>query len=210
MMMAIWLASSAPQAGRMHVPLFVLLADHHRRIGAAEELLLHLRLDQRALLLDDQDRLQAFGEAVHAVRLERPGNGDLVEPDPEVGGALFVDAEEIERAQRIEPAFSERDDAEARTRAASDHDAVELVGANEGEHRRPLPAVQQLFLFERVPPRPDVEAAGRRGEIGNDRRDPIERSVDHAGQFDVVLDAFDPGPDAGKARQRPAHQCRSR
>ena len=102
--------------GEEHVALLVLLADDHRRIGAAVELLLHLRLDQRALLLDDEDRLQAFGEAVHAVRLERPGRGDLVEPEAEIGGALLVDAEKVERAERIEPALAERDDAEARTR----------------------------------------------------------------------------------------------
>ena len=117
MMTAIWLASSAPQAGSSTRFCFVLLADHHRRAGAAVELLLDLRLDQRALLLHDEDRLQPLGEAVDAVRLERPGRGDLVEPEAEIGGALLVDAEEIERAERIEPALAERDDAEARLSA---------------------------------------------------------------------------------------------
>ena len=45
--------------GKQHAVLLVLLADHHRRAGAAVKLLLDLRLDQRALLLDDEDRLAA-------------------------------------------------------------------------------------------------------------------------------------------------------
>ena len=141
---------------QQHAVLLVLLADDHRRVGAAVELLLELRLDQRALLLHDEDRLQPVGEAVHALRLKRPRRGDLVEAEPEIGGAHLVDAEEVERAERVEPALAERDDAEPRLRPAPHHDAVEPVLADEGERRRLLPAMQQLLLLQRMP----VSAAG--------------------------------------------------
>src|SRR6185503_4000008 len=108
--------------GKENVVLLVALADHHRHAGAAVHLLLHLHLDQRALLFHDEDRLEAFGETEEAIRLERPWRGNLVEPDAEVGGALLVDAEEIERAQGVEPALAERDDSETWLPAAIHHD----------------------------------------------------------------------------------------
>ena len=103
--------------GQEHALRFVLLADDHRRVGAAVELLLELRLDQRALLLNDEDRLKPVGEAVDALRLERPRRRHLVEAQAEIGRALLVDAEKVERAERIEPALAERDDAEPRVAA---------------------------------------------------------------------------------------------
>ena len=73
----------------------------------------------------------------------------------------------------------------------------------EGEDRRPLVEVQQLFLLQRRAPA-DVETARRQPVVGKDGRDPIAGPVDRAGQFDVVLDAFDADPDAGEAGERPA------
>src|SRR3546814_15934020 len=66
---------------RQHpLALFVELADHARAgVGApVVELLLHLVLDDRALLLDDQDLFQALGKAPDALALPRPGHADLV------------------------------------------------------------------------------------------------------------------------------------
>src|SRR3546814_6798675 len=62
---------------RQHpLALFVELADHARAgVGApVVELLLHLVLDDRALLLDDQDLFQALGKAPDALALQRPGH----------------------------------------------------------------------------------------------------------------------------------------
>ena len=42
--------------------VLVLLAEHARAVGQIVELLLDLRLDQRALLLDHQDQVEPFGE----------------------------------------------------------------------------------------------------------------------------------------------------
>ena len=66
--------------------VLVLLAEHARPLGQVVELLLDLRLDQRALLLDHQDQVEALGELEHALRLERPGHADLVDPDAELLG----------------------------------------------------------------------------------------------------------------------------
>src|SRR3546814_3599892 len=64
--------------GQQPLARLVELADHARaRIAApVVKLLLHLVLDDRALLLDDQDFLQALGEAPDAFALERPGHAE--------------------------------------------------------------------------------------------------------------------------------------
>ena len=64
--------------------------------------------------------------------------------------------------------------------------------------------MQQLLLLQRVPAGPDVEPAGWRQELRNDRPHAVERAVDHAGRLDRVLHALDADPHAGEARQRPA------
>ena len=77
------------------------------------ELLLQLVLHQRALLLDDQDLLEAFGEMAHAVALQRPGHADLVDGEADLGGVGVVDAEIVERLADVEIGFAAGDDAEA-------------------------------------------------------------------------------------------------
>src|SRR6185437_12037080 len=69
---------------------------------AGIEQLLHLRLEERALLLDHQDLLQPLGEGGEAARLERPDEARLVEPEAEAGGGGRVDAEELQRLQHVE------------------------------------------------------------------------------------------------------------
>ncbi len=44
------------------IALLVALADAHRLVGAAVQLLADLHFDQRALLLDHDDEIEAFGE----------------------------------------------------------------------------------------------------------------------------------------------------
>src|SRR5678816_4119145 len=56
------------------------------------ELFLDLILDELALLLDHQDLFQPLGEAARALRLERPGHGDLVDADADVGTDFFGQA----------------------------------------------------------------------------------------------------------------------
>ena len=49
------------------VAALVLLADADRLVGGAVKLLAHLHLDQRALLLDHDDELEAVGELLEVV-----------------------------------------------------------------------------------------------------------------------------------------------
>ena len=146
--------------------VLVLLAEHARAVGQIVELLLDLRLDQRALLLDDQDQIEAFGELQHALRLERPGHGDLVESQAQLVGLA-------PRRCRARRAPRARRDSSCRMvmmpifgfGAAAGDDAVELVGAGEGEDGGALVVVQARFLVERLVAEADVEAAGRHDEI---------------------------------------------
>ena len=71
--------------------VLVLLAEHARAVGKVVELLLDLGLDQGALLLDDQDQVEAFGELQHALRLERPGHAGLVEAQAQLVGLDLVE-----------------------------------------------------------------------------------------------------------------------
>ena len=73
--------------------VLVLLAEHARAHRQIVELLFDLRLDQRALLLDDEDEVEVLGEALDALRLERPGHAGLVQPEPDGVGLDLVDAE---------------------------------------------------------------------------------------------------------------------
>ncbi len=113
--------------------VLVLLAEHAWPVGKIVELLLDLGLDQRALLLDDKDQVEAFGELQHALRLERPGHGNLVESDAELVGLHLVDAELVEGRAHVEIALAAGDDADLGRRSAAGDDAVELVGAGEGQ-----------------------------------------------------------------------------
>ena len=103
------------------LPLVVALAalaEHQRAVGRVEQLLLDLRLDQRALLLDDEDQLEPFGETAHALLVERPRHRDLVDPEADLVGAGLVDAERVEGGAGVEVALARRDDADPGVRAA--------------------------------------------------------------------------------------------
>ena len=66
MQIAMSFGSSAPLTGNSQLPLLVLLADADRLVGGAVELLAHLHFDQRALLLDDDDELEALARTRRA------------------------------------------------------------------------------------------------------------------------------------------------
>ena len=147
-------------------------------------------------------QVEPLGEGDHAFRLHRIGHRDLVEPDAEIGGAHFVDAEEIQRLAHILIALARRDDADLRLAPAGEDDPVELVGAGEGEDGGTLEFMQPRFLGQRAVMQADIEAAGRHHEIRRDDGiDAIRPAVDDGGLLDIVLHAFQPDPDAREARQ---------
>src|SRR5687768_6220956 len=57
------------------------------------QLFLDLIFDDLALLLDHEDLFQAFSEAPRALRLERPGERNLVHPQTDCARHLLGDSE---------------------------------------------------------------------------------------------------------------------
>ena len=141
------------------VALLVLLADDGRLVRGAVELLAHLHFDQRALLLDHDDQVEALGE-LHQLRFaDRPGAGDLVDAQAPVVALDLVDAELVERLTHVEIALAGGDDADLRVAAAGGDDLVELVGAYEGEHGVALVVVQPRLHAEHGVVQADVQPA---------------------------------------------------
>ena len=186
--MAISLVSSAPLTGNSQPPFSSFLPTTIGWFARAEQFLAHLHFDQRAFLLDDDDHLEAVREFLQSFRLERPGTADLVEAHAEIVRAHLVDAEIVHRLAHVEIGLARRDDADLRVRAAGGDDPVQLVGADEGEHRVALVLLQPLFLLEDAVVRADRKATGRHVEIvRNDDLHAIERAIDRSGRFDRVL-----------------------
>src|SRR5690606_19183933 len=126
--------------------VFILLADDPRTIRRVEELLFDLSLNERPLFLDDDDRLETIGKSSNTTRLERPNHSDLVEPESELVGLHFVDAELIEGLADVEVALARGDDAQLWRRAAAHDDAVELIGPRKCQHCGALEVMQPRFL----------------------------------------------------------------
>ena len=92
--------------------------------------------------------------------------------------------------------------------AAADDDAVELVGAGEGQDGGALVVVQARFLGQRLVAEADVEAVRRHDEIVGDLDlHAVDAAVDGGGRLDVVLHALEADPHAGKARQAEAQDA---
>ncbi len=187
------------------VAALVLLADADRLIGGAVELLAHLHLDERALLLDHDDQLETRGELLEVALADRPRAADLVEPDAEIVAGDLVDAELVQRLAHVEIALADGDDADLRPAAARGDVLVELVGAHEGEHGVALVVVQARLLAEDGVAQADVEAAFRHGEVlRDDDVDALQAAVDDGGRFHRLVHGFERDPAAAEARHRPA------
>ena len=83
--MAMSLGSSAPLAGNSQSPRSSFLPTTSGCIGGAVEVLADLHLDQRALLLDHDDHLEAAREILDVLDVERPRAADLEQPDADLG-----------------------------------------------------------------------------------------------------------------------------
>ena len=144
-------------------------------------------------------------KCAHPFRLERPGHRHLVEAQARRARASrLADAELFERLAHVEIGFAGGDDAEARLRRIDD-DAVEPVGAGEGERRRQLEAMQPRFLVERRVGPADVEPARRHLEILRQHDlDPARIDIDRGRAVHRLGDGLERDPAAGIARHRPA------
>ena len=143
---------------------------------------------------------------------QRPGAGDLVEPQPHVVRLDLVDAELVERLAHVEIALADRDDADLRAAPAGEDDVVEVVGAHEGQHGVALEVLQPRLLLEEAVRRADVEAARRHAEVvaGMTILTRSRRPSTEAVELDVVLDAFERRPGAAEAAQGDSRRGRSR
>ena len=98
--------------------MLVLLADADRLVGGAVKLLAHLHFDQRALLLDHDDEVEALRRSrASSCARDRPRAADLEEPQAEVVALHLVDAELVERLAHVEIALAGGDDADLRVAA---------------------------------------------------------------------------------------------
>ena len=197
-------------AGRL-APLAVVveLADDARGALAGfpgVELFFDLVFDQLALFLDDEDLFEAFGKAPGALRLERPGHRDLVDPQADVACDGLIDAEVGQRLHRVAERLAGRDDAQARARRIPD-DAIELVGTHVGEGGVHLVVEEACFLLEDAVGPADVESARRQHEVFRDHDlDPVRVDVDRGARLDHVGHALEPDPAARVAAHREAVQ----
>ena len=155
--------------GKEALVVIVHLADDARPdiVAPVEQLLLDLVLDDLAALFDDEDFFEADRELPHALRLQRPGHADLVEPEPDLGGDLRRDAEFAQRLADVLVALARGHDAEPRVRRIHG-DAVDLVGAGKGDRGKPLVVLQPPVLVVAVVGPAQIEAARRHLEIGRE------------------------------------------
>jgi len=114
---------------KQDLTLLIRLADDRGRVGRTVENILDLRFDYAPLFLHDDDQVEALGEPPYAVRLQGPGNSDLVLAQSQIGAAHFVEPERVQPLLHVEPALAAGDDADLRCRTAGMHDPVETVGA---------------------------------------------------------------------------------
>ena len=186
----------------------VLLADDLRGALLAVEDVLELRLQQRALFLDDDDLVQAQRELGDAAGLQRPDHADLVDHQTQRLRACLVDAEICQRLAHVEPALARGDDADARALAPPERHAVDAVGLREGLHRRQLVVDQAKFLRVRGVGQADVQTVRRHVRQRGQRKGRAGLVHLHRARgIGRVLDALHAHPAARVARQRPAVQA---
>ena len=104
-----------------------LLAADERPVGQVVERLPHLGLDEAALVLDDDDLLQARGELAQAPRFDRRDATELQDADAVAVERCFVQPQQVERQAQVAVGLAGRDQAQA-VAGAGATDAVEAVG----------------------------------------------------------------------------------
>ena len=196
----------------------VALADQRRPGvgGRGVEQLAQLLLDDRRLLLDDQDLAQAVREGAQPRGLDRPAQAHLVEPHAGGGELRRRQVEPAQHLHQVRMRLADGDDADRGLRRL-DHHPVDRIDAREGAHRVEL-GVQALLDRQRGQVGPAVvQAVGRRREAGSRshrvgvmparRRAGDRVQVDGGAALDHLRERGHADPGAREARQRPAVQA---
>ena len=148
-----------------------------------------LILEQRALLLDDDDEIEPLREIAHDDRVERPHHADLEQAEAG-SGRRRRDC----RAPAGDPARPCRPRRRRRAASSVADDAVEAVGARVGERRRAAcarraaPPAASGMSIARAPKPP----GGLLGRFGNDDRGRIRADIDRAAASATSVTIFMP------------------
>ena len=175
-------------------------------VAPIEQLLLDLIFNDLAALFDDENFFKADRKLPHAFRLKRPRHPDLVEPQADLGGDVRRDAEFTQSLTNVLVALARGHDAVPRVRRIH-RDAVDLVGAGEGNRGKALVILEAFILRVTVVRPAQIETARRHLEIGrNDKRCHLVVEIDFRRGFDRLGDDLHTDPAAGIARHRNTEQ----
>ena len=105
----------------------------------------NLVFNNRAFFLHHQDFLQPPRKLMGGFRLQRPGHGNFIHPQPDGGGLLLVDAQIFECLQNIEIGLAASHNTEARF-GAVDHNAIEIIGPRKRPRRVNFVFIKAFFL----------------------------------------------------------------
>jgi hypothetical protein len=183
------------------VALPVLVAIDAPPAPVVEDRLLDLHLDQLALFLDDDDQLQPLGPVLEALHVERPCLAHLVGGDAEAFRLRRVDAERIERPEKVEPVLARRDESRSWRRVC--HASACRC---RWRPRRPPPrsacSAGSRLLRDPVVAQPDVETALGHLELRIGDLHPVGAAIDDRRGLHRVLHQLQAHPDPGEPAER--------
>ncbi len=186
--------------------LVVELAQHQGAQRHAVQLVLDVELDERTLVLQDEDLRQPVGELPHDASLERVGHPQLQQPHAEAVQLVVVQPEVPAGLAQVEVRLARRDDAEAVVRPVQG-DPVDVVLARVGERGRHTGVDERAFQLQDAGA---VEVGGRDVHVGttvelrrhHDRRHPTWGDEGRAGAVGDARRHLECGPQARAARER--------
>ena len=184
-----------------------MFADDARRPRIAIKNGADLIFEQRALLLDHHNEIEAVREFAHDHRIERPHHADFEQTQAE-RRAVVGEAEIAKRLQEVLPGLAGGDHTDPRLLAVAD-DLVEAVGARVSERGRELVVVKPLFLSDGRIDGARPEAPGRIAwPFGDDDLRPLGPDINGAAAFGDVSNHLHANPTAGKPRHGYAMQAK--
>ena len=159
------------------------------------QLFFKLVFDDLALFFHHQDFLQAGGKFAGQLRLQRPDNGHLVQPDAQALAGGVIQAQVQQGLARVIEGLATGDQAEPVVRAFN-HIVVKPVSADIGQGGVPLVMEQAGLLLQGVIRPADVQAAGGHLEVGRDSKlDPVRVDHHRGAGLDDFLDGLHASPD---------------